>query len=150
MKYTAQNIIATATKEEVAALEGYFGPDWVYRVRKDEETKPRHGLAYESPTPELYASKRAAREAWEAIKRDISLLEDAMALAGTMSGAEPETSQDTPPGPFAGQRFTCGHCRQRCSVVREVLNGPDKGAKWCLPCVEAFQAFQRRRWPNVE
>ena len=53
-------------------------------------------------------------------------------------------------GPFQGQRFTCGHCGCRCQIVREVLNGPNKGAKWCLDCVDAFQAFQRRKWPDLQ
>jgi hypothetical protein len=71
MKYTAQTILAMATPEETKALEGYFGPDWVYRVRKDEEEDTRYGLKYEAITVELRESKRAARDAWESIKRDI-------------------------------------------------------------------------------
>jgi hypothetical protein len=71
MKYTAQNILAMATQEETEALEGYFGPNWVYLVLKDEESNTRYGLKYEAITVELRESKRAARDAWESIKRDI-------------------------------------------------------------------------------
>jgi len=78
MKYTAQDIIKMATQAEVAALEGYFGPHWVYRALKDEEEQPRYGLKYEASTTELRAPKNAARKAWEQIKSDI----DRMAAIG--------------------------------------------------------------------
>lgn len=76
--YTAQAILAMATRDETRALENYFGPQWVYQVLKDEESSTRYGLKYEANVVELRESKRAAREAWESIKRDI----DKMAALG--------------------------------------------------------------------
>lgn len=82
--YTAQAILAMATRDETRALEHYFGPQWVYRVLRDEDTKPRDGLHAQSIITETRDSKNAAREAWESIKRDI----DKMAALGLTQ--EPE------------------------------------------------------------
>jgi hypothetical protein len=74
-RYTAQAILAMATPEETQALEAWFGPNWVYLVLKDEENNQRHGLKYEATTVELREPKRAARDAWTAIKHDIDQME---------------------------------------------------------------------------
>lgn len=86
MKYTAQEILAMATKEETQALEAWFGPDWVYKARKTDELTNNSNLRYEAIVPESRPIKRAAHEAWERLKADIDRLNTIMPLESTQPG----------------------------------------------------------------
>jgi hypothetical protein len=129
MKYTAQAIIAIAAPAEVDALKAYFGIHWVYQVLKDEDEQPRHGLKYESNVMELRESKRAARDAWEAIKAAIDQLE-AIGLPGEVA-----STQRGPRGKGFGQYLTCSQCKGRCTDHYDVDH-----QVWCPACKEAYEA----------